>query len=142
MHRALLALRRGNRTAARADMERAAIAGVPLAMTNLALLLLDDGKRDAALDWSRRAVALLPIYPNGHRVHGKVALAVGSAEEARAAFARAATLEPHNLENRFNLALALIALGRHSEARAELTACLSHPVLAHRARVELARLPP
>ncbi len=78
------------------------------------------------------------MYPNGHRVLGKVLLAAHRPDEALAAWQRAYALEPGNLANRFNLALALLALHRAADARAHLEACLADPALAPKARELLA----
>lgn len=123
-----------DRAAAISLLRRAADAGEYRAMTNLALLLHDDGKTDEALDWARRAVAKAPLYAAGQRAVGKIALATGRAAEALPAFEHAYALEPKNLANRFNLALALLALDRRAEARAHLEACLADPELGPRAR--------
>ena len=121
-------------------MRRAAEGDEPRAMTNLALLLSEDGQHEAALTWARRAVERLPAYANGHRIVGKVALQANLPVEALAAFERAYVLEPRNQVNRLNLAVALIQNGRPAEARPHLEACLSDPALAARARQLLSTL--
>jgi hypothetical protein len=122
-------------------MRRAANGGEAIAMSNLALLLLDDpGKRDEALEWARRGVKL---RPNAHaeRTLGKVALAMHRNAEALTAFEAAYALEPLNLANRFNLGLALVELGRTADARAQFEACLGDPAIAPRAKAMLEQLP-
>lgn len=140
LRRALLLARRGDTAEARAWMLRAADAGEPIAMTNLALMLADAGDPATALDWARKAVAAAPLYVNGHRILGKIALAQRLPAEANAAFALALALEPTST-NRYNLALALAALGRTAEAREELEVTARDPAFTARARAELARLP-
>lgn len=140
MQRALLQLRGGDRLAALGDMRAAAEAGYPVAMSNLALMLLDDGAHDAAIAWARRGAALSPVHAASQRTHGKIALALGKGEEARGAFERAYRFEPTNLDNRYNLGLALAMLGRGDEARREFEACLATPRLAGPAREQLSRL--
>jgi predicted Zn-dependent protease len=123
-------------------LERAARGGEPRAMENLALLELDARHLDAALGWAERAAAAAPLTASVQRAHGKVALAAGRADEAFAAFAAAYQLEPQNLGNRYNLALALIALHRPGEARPHLEACLGDPGLHDRAADALRGLSP
>ncbi|NVB83376.1 MAG: hypothetical protein HOV81_33700 [Kofleriaceae bacterium] len=113
-------------------MRRAAEGGEPIAMSNLALLLLADGAQEEALSWARRGAVL---RPNAHaqRTLGKVALAMHHGDEALSAFGRALDLEP-TCANRFNFALALVELDRRAEARPHLEACASDPVLGIRIR--------
>jgi hypothetical protein len=139
---ALLLLSSGRRAEAMPVLERAARGGEPRAMENLALLELDARHLDAALDWAARAAAAAPLTASAQRAHGKVALAAGRADEAYAAFVAAYALEPPNLGNRYNLALALIALHRPGEARRHLEACLADRTLHDRAAEALAHLPP
>jgi tetratricopeptide (TPR) repeat protein len=134
MRQALLALGHGDRTNGLTLMREAAEAGEFRAMTNLALLLAQDGKTADAIEWARRSVALVPLYANGYRILGKIALDANDANTAVTAFERAYALEPHNLTNRYNLALALLRLGRADEARVHLEACLADPMLAPRVR--------
>ena len=141
MHEGLVAMRAGDPARARDLMTRAAEAGEPRAMSNLAKLLLDDGRVTEALGWARRATLAAPAYVNGQRIHGKVALAAKLPDEALVAFERAYAYEPQNLANRYNLALALIDLHRPLEARPHLEACVNDPDLGARARAALAALP-
>ncbi len=122
-------------------MRRAAEGGSARAMTNLAVLWLEEGRTAEALAWARRSAQTLPRYAQGHRIHGKAALAAGIHAEALTAFERAYEVEPLNATNRFNVALALIALHRPAEARAHLEACLADPRLATRAKQQLEALP-
>lgn len=121
-------------------MRRAAEDGEPIAMSNLALLLLSDGLQEEALSWARRGAVL---RPNAHaqRTLGKVALAMHRRDEALSAFRRALNLEP-NCANRLNLALALVEIGRGAEARPNLEACANDPVLGTRIRQLRDSLPP
>lgn len=122
-------------------MRAAAEGGEPRAMTNLALLLSEGGHQEQALEWARRAVQLMPAYANGHRILGKVALAAHARAEALSAYERAYQLEPLNLANRFNLALALIENGLPAEARRHLEATLADPRFAASAKRLLSTLP-
>ena len=137
LRKALFVLRYGQRAAALEIMRQAAEAGDERAMTNLALLHLEDGRLAEAVTWSRRATEVAPLYVNGQRNRGKVALAARQPAEALDAFTRAYRLEPRKLDNRFNLALALIELGRLAEARPHLEACLDNPALRELAQQQL-----
>jgi tetratricopeptide (TPR) repeat protein len=140
LRQALLLVARGRRAEAMPILERAARGGEPRAMTDLALLELDAGRLDDALAWSARAAAAAPLTASAQRAHGKVALAAGRPGEALPAFVAAYQLEPQNLGNRYNLALALIALDRAAEARPHLAACLADAALHDRAAAALSRL--
>ncbi len=137
MHKALFALRAGDRASARELMKQAADAGEPLAMTNLAVLLHEDGQTADAITWAKQAVARMPLYANGWRVLGRIVLATGDANAALPAFQRVLALEPQKLVNHYNIALAYVALERRTEARAHLLPCLRDPQLAPMARVLL-----
>ncbi|HEX4452577.1 MAG TPA: hypothetical protein VH143_16985 [Kofleriaceae bacterium] len=139
MHEALIFDEDGNRSEAIATMRRAADAGEPRAMANLAKWLLDDGRVDEALRYARRASEVLPSYANGQRMHGKVALAANELDEALAAFENAYELERSPM-NQFNLGLVLSALHRDGEARGYLEPLLLDPALAPRVRALLATL--
>jgi hypothetical protein len=146
LRKALLLVERGHRTEALPIFLRAAQAGEPKAMSNFALLELADAERpgappgllDDALAWARRGATAAPTSAHAHRSHGKVALAAHHDDEALAAFTSAYELEPQSLGNRYNLALALLALHRVAEAVPHLEACLADPALADRARAALA----
>jgi tetratricopeptide (TPR) repeat protein len=137
MRKALLALDRGARADGIKLMRGAAEAGEYRAMTNLAYLLLQHGSMTEALGWARRSAARVPLYANGQRVLGMVALEAKLPDEALRAFERAYALEPRRLENRFNLGLALLALHRDVDAQPHLEACLQDPMLGPRARALL-----
>ena len=134
LREALLALHDDRSPAGWRCSSKPADGGEPRAMTNLAVLMLEDGALDDALAWARRSVADAPMYANGQRILGKVALAASHPDEALVAYRRAYELEPRSLVNRFNLALARVALHRDAEARPHLMACLADPALADRAR--------
>jgi len=136
MRKALIVLTT-DRAAGLALMRQAAEAGEYRAMSNLALLLLADHELVEALAWARKAVTLAPLYPAGQRALGKIALESQLPAEALVAFQHAYALEPNALANRFNLALALLALHRDGEARVHLEACLADPQLGPRARALL-----
>lgn len=137
MREALIVLEHGQRAQGEKLMRTAAEGGEPRAMANLALLELADGQTADALAWARKAAAAAPLYVNGQRIHGKLALAAHEPGEALAAFQQALALEPDSAANRLNLALALIDLGRPADARPYLEACLHEPGLAARARALL-----
>lgn len=122
-----------------ATLQRAAEAGEPIAMANLAQLLLERGRRDEALAWGRRASTVGPMIVHTRRSHGMVALATKHAAEALEQFSRALALEP-SATNRYNVALALIELGRRDEALPLLVACSADPRIGPRARARLAEL--
>jgi predicted Zn-dependent protease len=63
-----------------------------------------------------------------------VALAAKHPEEALAAFDAVLALEPQNPSNHLNAALALLALGRTTEARPHLQACLGDPTVGPQAK--------
>ena len=138
LREALLALDQGERSRGEVLMQRAAQGGEPRAMGDLAVLLQQDGKLDDALAWGRRVSAAAPMYENGQRVHGTVALAAGRAGEALAAFERARALHPDAAANELDVALALTALHRAAEARPLLAACAADPTLGARCRAALA----
>jgi len=142
LRRAILLVSRGQRAEAMPILERAARGGEPRAMANLALLELDAGHLTTALEWATRAAAAAPLSASAQRAHGKVALAAGRSDDALRAFTAAYGLEPQNLGNRYNLALALLALHRPAEARPHLDACLADPVLHAQAAAALAQRPP
>ena len=120
-------------------LRRAADAGEVVAMSDLALLLERD-HRDDALAWARRAATAEPTSAHAQRTLGKIALGAGRPDEALVAFGHAYERAPLDIANRFNLALALLALHRDAEARPHLEACLAGPPeLAGRARALLIR---
>ena len=139
LRQALLLREAGDAPGALAAMRAAAAGGQAKAMSNLALLELPTDPTDA-LVWARRGALADPLHAPAHRSHGKVALAAQQPAEALAAFTRAYELEPGYLGNRYNLALALIALDRGAEARPHLIACLADPQLGEAARAQLAPL--
>lgn len=134
LREALLVLAHGDGARGREIMRQAAEAGDERAMANYALLVLAANNLPEALAWARKAVQVAPLYVNGQRAHGKVALAAGQPQEALAAFEQALALEPQNAANHLNEALALIQLGRTAEARTQLQACLGDPRVGVQAR--------
>jgi tetratricopeptide (TPR) repeat protein len=140
LRQAMLLIARGRHAEAMPIMELAARGGEPRAMEDYALLLLEAGRIDEAQGWAARAALAAPFSASAQRAHGKVALAQGRAAEALAAFTAAYRLQPQKLSNRFNLALALIALHRNTEARPHLEASLADPSLHDRAAAALSQL--
>jgi Flp pilus assembly protein TadD len=138
LQQALLALR-SDRSRGLQLMRQAAEGGEPIAMANLALMLLEDGQLDHALTWARQGARL---RPNAHaqRTLGKVALAKGNVPEASAAFRVAYALDPRDCGNRINLALALMYQSKGAEAVPLLQGCVADPNLGDRARAELDRI--
>lgn len=139
--KALQLLMHGQRAAAIDAMRAAADAGEPRAMSNLAFLLLEDGKADLALVWGRRAVEEAPMYGKAYRNLGAAALAAKHPQEAYDAFVRAYELWPYDVSNRYNVAASLVELRRFPEARVHLEACLDDPVTGPKARALLVQLP-
>jgi tetratricopeptide (TPR) repeat protein len=140
LRKALLLLDRGDRAGAMPYLRRAATGNEPIAMSNLALVLLDDHALPEALTWARKAAALAPRQVHEQRTLGKIALAAGAPSEARAAFAQVLALEPTKAANHYNLALALLASDDPVAALAELDACgdpsLTAEVAAARAEAQ------
>lgn len=137
---ALLRLERGDRSGGRARMREAAVAGDGRAMSNHALLLLEDGEIDDALTWARRGVAAMNMYAPALRALGRVALAAKNMEEARSAFRLAFELEPRACTNRFNLALTELELQRPEAAREYVAPCARDPKLGTQSRAMLAEI--
>jgi hypothetical protein len=92
LRKALLLRELGHRGEALALFRRAAEAGEAIAMSDLALLELDDGITGDALAWARRGSAAAPGSAHAWRTHGKVALAAGAPDEALGAFPAGARL--------------------------------------------------
>lgn len=132
MRQALMLNKRGDAAEALVVMQRAAEAGEPFAMSNLAVMLFADGRREEAIGWAKRGVARLPLYVNGLRVLGRVTLGSGRPNDALGPFQRALSLEPQNPVNHYNLAVTYIALGDRARARPYIDACSVDPVLAAR----------
>jgi protein O-mannosyl-transferase len=137
LRKALLVKLTGSRSSAIRAMREAAIAGEPKAMMNVGLMLLDAGQGDEAMLWTMLGARLVPLHAPARRAYGKVALAMHHDAIALTEFTAAYDLEPKNLANRYNLALALLAKGRVAEARPHLRACLADPDLGPRARALL-----
>jgi tetratricopeptide (TPR) repeat protein len=141
LRKALFLQRAGRRDAALEAMREAAAAGEPRAQMNLGLLLLDRGNVGEAIGWTRRGAEALPMHAAAHRAYGKVALAARHPEIALAEFERALVLEPRSCANQYNLALALVAVGRRQDAKGHLEICRADPDLASRVRALLDTLP-
>jgi len=142
LRRALLRLRSGDAVGGRAAMREAATGGEARAMSNLALLLLEDGRTDEALDWARRGAQMMDMYAPAQRALGRVALRAKRSEEALAAFERAFALDPRACTNRFNLALAELELRRVDAARVHVEPCANDAELGAQSKamlVEIAR---
>ena len=140
MHQGLIALAT-DRVRGTALMREAALGGEGQAMSNLALLRLEDGDVPEALAWAERGAVARPRYVHAQRTLGKVALAAGPAAlpEARAAFERAFELEPGSCANGVNLGLVLVAQGQPAAAIPRFAACVRDRQLGARAASELAR---
>ncbi len=140
LRHALLELRAGNAAGGREAMREAALGGDARAMSNLALLLLEDGHIEEALTWARRGAAVMDMYAPAQRALGRVALQAKRAEEALVAFTRAFELDPRACTNRFNLALAELELRRIEAARRHVEPCANDPKLGAQSRAVLAEL--
>ena len=113
-------------------MREAAMAGEPRAMMNLGLLLYDRGRYDEAFVWAKASAQALPLHAPARRALGKIALAVRKYDLALSEFEAALAVEPWNPANQYNVALALVALGRGPEAIPYLRACSYDPSLRPR----------
>jgi hypothetical protein len=96
LRKALVLQTTGHAADARPWFQRAAEAGEPVAMADLASLLLDAGDAAGALAWGTAAVAAAPNTAHAHRTLGRAALATGDRERARRELERAVELEPRN----------------------------------------------
>ena len=142
LRKALILIEHGYRRDGLRAMRDAAEAGEARAMSNLALLLLEVGQNNEAIEWSRRGAVAMPMYAPAMRALGRVALATGNTAEALTAFTRTFALEPRSCTNRYNLALAQIASGITTEARELIRDCAGNFVLGERVRAMLETLPP
>ena len=135
---ALLALARGDRPAAMSAMREAAERGEVRAMSNLALLLHQEGADVEAKRWARAAVEDSPLYTQGHRIRARIALETRTLDEAIVALAAVHALEPADMAITCELALARASSGRLDEARADLGLCVLEPMHSRRAIAALA----
>ncbi len=133
--------RQGNRPGARVALERAANAGEAIAMTNLAILLAEDGQAADALAWARKAVVVAPLYAHGYLVLGRLLLALHRPADALDALRHSLALEP-GCATRYELGRALAAVGRVSDAKVELYVCLNDPAVRLLISKFLRELPP
>jgi Flp pilus assembly protein TadD len=140
LRRALLRLRAGDAAGGRAAMREAATSGEARAMSNLALLLAEDGHLDEALDWARRGAQVMAMYAPAQRALGRVALRAKRTEEALVAFERAFALDPTACTNRLNLALAELELQRVDDARLHAEPCANDAELGAQSRAMLAEI--
>lgn len=111
-----------------------------LALGNLGLLRMRDGRLAEARDYLERALQADPALHEAHANLGVVARRRGDLAGALAHYRRALAIRPGEVDVRLNLGAALLELGRPEEAEAEFTAILArHPrhALAH---FHLARL--
>ncbi|WP_414662673.1 tetratricopeptide repeat protein [Horticoccus sp. 23ND18S-11] len=86
------------------------------AHNNLALVLQQQGRHDAARDHFARALAIDPAYATGHYNAGVAMLAERRFEEAAARFETALRLAPRHVDALVNLGNALVQLRRPTEA--------------------------
>jgi protein O-mannosyl-transferase len=126
VHRQALIVLPDDRPRGIALMREAAQGGEAIAMSNLALLLLEERQTTEALQWARAGAT---ARPNAHalRTLGKIALAAANRDEALEAFEHAYALEPASCANRINLGLALVAVHRADEVQPYLDTCLTDP---------------
>jgi Tfp pilus assembly protein PilF len=90
------------------------------ALTNLAQLLLEDGRHTEALEAAERAIKLDPNNPDLINVRGQALMKLGRHEDALAAFRRVVAQKPSAADAHLNAANMLMELGRLEEA---LSAC-------------------
>ncbi len=95
-----------------------------LAHHNLATILLEAGRADAALPHIERTLALRPDYPEALNNLGNCLTPLGRAREAIAPLERAIQLQPKYAEAHNNLGVALMALGREEEGRSRFQAAV------------------
>ncbi len=95
------------------------------AMTNLARVLLAEGRVEEASEWIERALRVRPDYPAIYAVRGLIALANDDAAGALDDFEQARTLVPNDPALLTNLGAAMIQRGLLDEARGVLLAALS-----------------
>jgi len=134
LRKALLGLTNTSRKNAIKSMREAAVMGEPRAMINLALLLRERGHHADAFVWATRGAHMLPMHAPAHRALGTVALTAKHPVVALAGFDRALHLEPRNPLNKYNVALALTALGRHAEAARYMAEANADPSFGWRIR--------
>ncbi len=142
MRQALLLVQGGDRVAGIAAMREAAEGGEGRAMSNLALLLLDDHDTQNALVWAKRGTDAMPMYGPAYMTYGKVALAAQRPQDALVAFRHAFELAPDDCTNRYNLALAELEAKDLAAAREHAQSCVADPRLGRRVQAlldELAR---
>jgi tetratricopeptide (TPR) repeat protein len=95
-----------------------------LAHHNLATILADSGRHEAALPHVERTLALRPDFPEALNILGNCLTQLGRAGEALAPLERAIQLHPQYAEAHNTLGVALIALGREEEGRARFEAAV------------------
>jgi protein O-mannosyl-transferase len=134
LRKALFLIQAGKREAGTRAMREAALAGEPRAQLDLSLLLLEAGQIDEALAWAKKSADALPMHAPARRALGKVALNASQPQLALTEFEFALALEPKNLTNHFNVALALITVGRARDALPYLEASRRDPALAPQVR--------
>ncbi|HVX87234.1 MAG TPA: tetratricopeptide repeat protein, partial [Phycisphaerae bacterium] len=75
------------------------------------------GRREEAVAWFRKALAIQEAYPDAYTNLGLALMELGRAEEALAAFERAVQLRPGHAAGHSNVGDALAKLGRVEEAK-------------------------
>lgn len=83
---------------------------------NLATALMGEGRTDAAIDECRKALQIVPSYPDGHATLAQLLLSQGRVQEAAEHYAAALLGVPNDASAHYNLALALYRSGRWQEA--------------------------
>ncbi len=99
----------------------------PAGWNNLALTLIRLKDPKGALQAAARARSLAPTSPIALDTQAWALLHDGQAEAALAALREALIRAPDHAQIRYHLAVTLAKLGRHAEARTELTAALANP---------------
>jgi tetratricopeptide (TPR) repeat protein len=139
LRKALLLVAQRRRPEAIELLKTIATPAYPRAIADLAFLLDKEDRKAEALYWARQVGRVAPRYAIGQRMHGKIALAQGHADEALGAFERALELDPRDPANRYNLGLALLAVNRPAEADGQFAACNTDPDVGVLCRAMLAR---
>lgn len=135
--RAALAQAYAHHQAGRLDEARAAyealLAGDPANFEVahlLAVLELQSGRPQQALEFARRAIRARPEDANAHNTLGEACRVAGALAEAESAYRRAIALDPKNLGAHLNLGHLLRRTGRGAEALDCYAAAISlHPEL-------------
>jgi cytochrome c-type biogenesis protein CcmH/NrfG len=112
-------------------------APTPVVLTNLGVVLAEQGRLDEAIEMHRVALHLAPDDAQALNNLGLALHLAGRLDEAIANYRMAVTLDPHRVSARHNLATALRDSGRLDEAIAEYRRALEIDPGAAKTRVGL-----